>query len=342
MKEGQNYFTQIKDQLKLLRAKAKEELSAPMAIHSEAVHEATITRVMESDQRSYAANKKRCDRIAEFRFENAEDITKYLIMDISNFPNTIENDLKNWKDHFVDFGKLDIDPRMVGDARMMDEMLGEFHHFVLDCPRITSCPDIIQVGYNYTIIGVNFGDTAGKMEIRISDDAHMITPSIDSWSNNAILFNVPDNTGGISFEAAARIIITHADGPPKTSSKSITISPISDLYTCIDSYSDEGHNNPFAGYAREVTLKSFQLPSCYRRWDNQNLTERGLLLKTASCTYGCLESEPSFSHTAMNVSGNRLQTVVSVKDDWHYCYQITAEFYILVPQGFDTGSWSIF
>jgi hypothetical protein len=342
MKNRENYSSQLKNQLQLLRAKAKDELAAPMASNYEVMNESRIIKIMESDQRIFMANKKRCDKIAEFRFENAKDIVNFLIMDISNFRNTIENDLNNWKDNFHDLGKWDIDPRMVGEAKMMDEMLEEFHHFVLDCPRITSCPDIIQVGYNYTIIGVNFGDTAGKMEIRISDDAHMITPSIDSWSNNAILFNVPDNTGGISFEAAARIIITHADGPPKTSSKSITINPISDLYTCIDSYSDEGHNNPFAGYARKVTLKSFQLPSCYRRWDNQNLTERGLLLKTASCTYGSLESEPSFSHTAMNVSGNRLQTVVSVKDDWHYCYQITAEFYILVPQGFDTGSWSIF
>lgn len=208
-----------------------------------------------------------------------------------------------------------------------------------------SYPSVVQVGEQYTILGFGFGDEEGTLRIEIEFDGQVIEPDVWGWQYNSIHFLVPQTAERIPFNARAKLFISVKGSENTHRPLNITVEPLSVWYFSDKyKYSDDGMNlSDSLSFVHNFTktFKSPSLPSSYKLTEHPIFEIPGLLFEYSSNEYRILD-EPAIIEIdrGMTVSDNRLEVTGKVTDDWHWDYIIVVEFFIYIPNGFDTTGWS--
>jgi hypothetical protein len=280
---------------------------------------------------------------AKLRFENSQDIVNTMISDVKNYSQV------------VDFYKSDLFDRrkfaeFVQTIRMLERLGYEIDDHggkvpLPNSPIITSCPKPITTGQEYTLLGTRFGSTTGEIRIEAKTEPAVINPTIINWSDTAVRFIIPYSVkipfnaqGTLTLKRLAPITETNywTDDPTTTVNVELVTRNIF-LFFSTDEYSDSGHsNNPLYNYEKNIILYSSLLPEVYQFFTSDFLDSDGLLIKHYDNKSLYLESGSTVElKEGPYESQNSLQVKLKITDDWYWDYSVYAEFYILVPEGYD-------
>lgn len=211
-------------------------------------------------------------------------------------------------------------------------------------PTITELADPLTIGQAYTLLGQDLGDGPGRVWLvidRVSYDLVVL-----SWHSNAVQFEIPSDISGVPFGSHAGFYLRRNDG--KTTSKAVGIDPISSIYFCSDFFSDNfnGDTSRYtpSGYSHSHRFTSAELPGSYQLWPVPSQVEN----QHRGCVTFWISDNASLSDGTVSLQANSDPVVDSncvvidtiVKDgSYGWDFQIEADFFILVPQGFDTAGW---
>ena len=269
-------------------------------------------------------------------------------------PHIIDLQLDNW-----------LDEERMREIVMTIQLLMEMGHpgtenvsgeVPINCPVIFSCPDQLVVGNSYTIIGYRFGNQEGALRIESdrADRPFRIDPKILAWSDTAIQFEIPATTGKIPYHAPSKLMIRRkpAMNPSvydDTNTRThVTLIPKDKLYFryALESpYANSGQSNdPRHDHENNVVFKSPTLPVEYKLFASTLITTDGLSIESWDKSHKVIGWPESGSKVELTsgpfaTAGNNLQANVRITDDWYWDYVITAQFWILVPQGFTVSPY---
>jgi hypothetical protein len=291
---------------------------------------------------------------SDFRSKNAKQI---IALNFSN-PKLLANYIRTKIDESfalyepgnITIPNYQLDPSVFAKWReLLERAWDEMRHHLPGLPHdwvpivepvILDLPGTLEVGNFYTVIGENFGTTAGRVFAK--KDYNDNTPPIDFdvlyWSPTNVQFRIPDSVGGIPFNSHGIFYLSTEDG--QITCRSVELVPMAHIYAADAEYSDYKKDWPWNTYQEDIPLSSPKLPDSFIIFDSPSL-QNGLTIQIHDNSY-CVEEHGS---TCSLVNGptedidRTLKVIVRVNDDWYVDYTLTVKFYIRIPNGFEADGW---
>ncbi len=353
-------------ELRIVRGLIRKEMAGPLKRHEEERRRKLLLQLNNTQKAEAKSAKEISRKIAVFRFKHSKAINAavisrpefpqlYIDQRLSALRSTPIHSNRANSEHIIDYATPEGRAEL---GRELAEILGAMQRErTIPEPQIVTCPSTILVGHMHTITGKDLSQC--NIRINCSGRISVIT---HSSSDTAIVFEIPETQGGIPFHAQAVLsveCIPRSRG--KSMNVSVTIQPCFNLYTSVDSFSDQDSEvNPFP-YRNKIYPTSNLLPELYELLpvvSTHYPDVPGLSVDIHSSEHGILgigtDGVPDVSIlSGPNVtpelqlpntwdwSRTRLSAEVEITDDASYNFTVHSTFFICVPLGFSAGDWQL-
>lgn len=330
------------DKLSALRETSRKEVGEGLRAHRDRMRRESAQQLEQALRAAYGLEQEQARAIAQFRFDHSEAIVELESRDPSSVARIAGR-----------HGDVPFDDRGLHEFVQTLRTLQELGIALPDreeapppnSPVITSCPESLTVGHEYTLLGRLFGETRGILHLDVTGCPDRIQPRILSWSGTAVRFQIADSVGQIPYHANGLLTLRRAQAAGASGSWTddpdtriaVTVEPLEDLHSCRAESSDSGTEAPWYVYDTVVELESAPLPQEYRIFESPGLlTSAGLYVQLVNHSSHLLQPSGSeFELVGGPVEvGGALRAWVRVTDAWHWDYTLSVDFYILVPQGY--------
>lgn len=338
MSESSDSFERTADRLQRLLATAASALDphplSELALQNKSIQDGEAWR-----QQRWQLSRQQAASAASFRFEHRRELIDVLRADPTAMARAVQLQSRPWLDR-ESLADLVLTLRLLEQFGLADDHGGTVP--LPNSPLIFSCPRTLKVGETYTLLGARFGDAAGKLTLEVQGLQTLVLPDIVQWSDTAVMFSIPGTLQGVAAHSPARLTITRlapmAGDASWTADNStsihVTLEPLVQLFFARIVHGDKGWSaRPWYEYERTLSFESPALPASFELFDSPALDQPGVVAVYADKTWVVGESAGRMTLGTLSQPGHSLRITVTVQDDWYWDYEVTVDFYLVVPQG---------
>jgi len=218
---------------------------------------------------------------------------------------------------------------------------------VIDNPAIINSVSGTRVGNAMFIYGLRFGIVPGEIRLHSSSgNALNIVLLPNQWTDTLIQTTIPETIQGIGYNHRVNLTVSTAEaGSPHLE---IIVDPKDRVWKCEKNQSYDGTKTPGYDYHEIKEINSALLPVDNMIFQNFGSpgsdTHRGPVSLSSQFwqrkvsgvaidSFGTarIKSDPQ---VIGEIGDQRIKARIEVKDDYHWDYKITVNFFIWMPLGF--------